>query len=173
MKRPKSKQARSKATTVSADTSQIEVKEQKGDLLIRDLWQNVTDSFHDMHVVNTYAKYHLAKTPEKCLQESERANKKIYLKACLQQRRHFSIFIASIDGLMGEEATSTLKRIASRLETKWRQTYSRMCGYIKSRATITLVRSTHPCIRGFRVTVHKISVHIPKREDGAALNLFR
>ena len=31
--------------------------EQKGDLLIRDLWKNGTDSIHDMRVVNTDAVY--------------------------------------------------------------------------------------------------------------------
>ena len=32
-----------------------EVTEQKGDLLIRDLWQQGTDSVHNMRVVNTNA----------------------------------------------------------------------------------------------------------------------
>ena len=57
--------------------------EQKGDLLIHDLWKNGTDSVHDMHVANTDAKSHLANTPEKCLQEAERAKKKMYLDSCL------------------------------------------------------------------------------------------
>ena len=47
----------------------------KGDLMIRDLWQNETDSVHDMRVMNTDAKYNLEKTPENCLQKVERANK--------------------------------------------------------------------------------------------------
>ena len=45
----------------------------------------------------------------------------MYLEACLQQRKHLSPFIASVDGLMGLEVTSTLKRLASRLATKWKQ----------------------------------------------------
>ena len=53
--------------------------EQKGDLLIRDLWQNGTDSVHDMRVVNTDAKSHTAKTPDKCLQVAERGKKRMYL----------------------------------------------------------------------------------------------
>ena len=86
----------------------IEVMEQNGDLLIHDLWQNGTDSVHDMHVVNTNAKSHTAKTPEKCLHEAERGEKRMYLEACLQQRRHFSPFVASVDGLLGVEAIATL-----------------------------------------------------------------
>ena len=95
-----------------------EVTEQKGDLLIRDLWQQGLDSVHDMHVVNTDALSYVQKTPEKCLHKAERGNKKMYLEACLQQRRNFSSFVASVDRLMGVEATATLKKIASCLATK-------------------------------------------------------
>ena len=44
--------------------------EQKGDLLIHNLWKNWTDSVHYMRVVNTDAKYHSGETPEKCLEDA-------------------------------------------------------------------------------------------------------
>ena len=97
----------------------------------------------------------------------------MYLEACLQQRRHFSPFVASVDGLLGEEETATPKRLASRLATKWKQYYSKTCGYVKSRIAITLVRATHLCMRGSRVPAHRISVQRLQWEDGAGLNLFR
>ena len=53
-------------TTDQAGAPPPEVTDQKGDLLIHDLWQNGTDSVHDMSVVNTDAKSHIAKAPEKC-----------------------------------------------------------------------------------------------------------
>ena len=96
-----------------------------------------------MRAVNTDAKSHLAKPPEKCLQEAERAKKQMHLEACLQQHRHLSPFVASADGFMGVEVTATLKRIASCLATKWWQPYSWMCGYARSRISTTLVRATH------------------------------
>ena len=68
-----------------------------------------------MRVVNTAAKSYWEKSPEKCLEEAEKSKKKMYLKGCLQQRRNFSPFVASVDGLLGVEATAFLKRIASRL----------------------------------------------------------
>ena len=71
----------------------------------------------------------------------------MYLEACLQQRRHFSPFVALVDGLLGVEATANLKRLASCLATKWKQSYSKMCGYVKSTIAITLVGTTHGCIR--------------------------
>ena len=108
-----------------------------------------------------------------CLQKAEWGKKKMSLEACLQQRQYFSPFVASVDGLLGVEATATLKRIACRLATKWKQYYSETCGYVKSRIAITLVRATHHCIRGYRVPAHRINLQQPQWEDGAGLNLFR
>ena len=126
-----------------------------------------------MREVNTDALTYQTKAPEKCLYEAEKGKKKMYLEACLQQRRHFYPFVSLVDGLLGVEATATLTRISSRLATKWKQSYSKTCGYVKSRIAITLVRATHRCIRGSRVPAHRISVQQPQWEDGAGINLFR
>ena len=85
----------------------------------------------------------------------------MYLEAFLQQRRHFSPFVALVDGLLGVESTATLKRLAIRLATKWKQPYSKTCGYVSSRIAITLVHATHRCIQGSRVPEHRISVQQP------------
>ena len=173
VKRLKDKPARASGSRDLDGAPPPEATEQKGDLLIRDLWQNGTDSAHDMHVMNTDAKSHYAKTPEKCLQEAERGKKRMYLEACLHQRRPSSPFFASVDGLMGVEAFATLKRLAICLATYRRQPYSKTYGYVKSRIVITLVRATHRCIQGSRVPAHPISVQRPQWEYGVGLNLFR
>ena len=134
---------------------------------------NGADSVHDMRVVNTDAKLHMKKDPERSLQEAEMGKKRMSLETCLQQRRHFYPFVAPVDGMLWEEATATLKRLDSRLSTKWKQPYSKTCGYVKSRIVITLVRATHRCIQGSQVPAHRISVKRPQWEDGAGLNLFR
>ena len=125
MKRPKSKPARTTGTTKRDNAPPLEAMEYKGDLLIRDLCHNETDSVHDMRIVNTDAKAQSAKPPEKCFQEANGAKKRMYLEAFLQQHRHFSPFMASVDGFQGVEATATLKRVAICLATNWRQPYSR------------------------------------------------
>ena len=101
MNRPNAKPASSKGIITTAVTWPLEATEEKGDLLIRNLWKNVTDSIHNMRVVNTDAKFHLEETPKKCLQEADRMKKKMYLEAWLHQRQHFSPFVFSIDGLLG------------------------------------------------------------------------
>ena len=75
-----------KPNPTSEAPAEPEVTEQKGDLLIRDLWQRGTDSVHNMRVVNTDTLTYLKKAPEKCLHEAEKGKKKMYLEACLQQR---------------------------------------------------------------------------------------
>ena len=94
VKRPKAKLARTTGTTDRYNAPPPEAKEQKGDLLIIDPWHNETNSVHDMRVVNTDAKSLSAKPPKKCLQEADRAKKRMYLNACLQQLRHFYPFVA-------------------------------------------------------------------------------
>ena len=77
VKRPKDKLANNSGSKDRDGAPLPEATEQKGDLLIRDIWQNGTDSVHDMGVVNTDAKTHYMKTPEKCLQEVERWKKRM------------------------------------------------------------------------------------------------
>ena len=111
-----------------------------------------------MRVVNTDALTYLSKAQEKCLHEAEKGKKKMYLEACLQQRQNFPPFVDSVEGLLGVEATATLKRIASRLATKCKHPYSKTCGYVKSRVAITLVRASHRCICRSWVPAQRISV---------------
>ena len=78
-----------------------------------------------------------------------------------------------MSALLEVEAMATLKRLASRLATKWKQSYSKTCGYVKSRIAINLVCATHCCIQGSWVPAHRVSVQRPQCEDGAGRNLFR
>ena len=68
VKRPKANPDRPSGSTDRYGMPPPEATEQKGDLLIRDLWQNGTNSVHNMRAVNTDAKTHVMKPPEKCLQ---------------------------------------------------------------------------------------------------------
>ena len=172
MKRPKAKPARTTGSSNQDNVTPPEATEQKGDLLIRDLYNNETDIVHDMCVMNTDAKSNSTNPPEKCLPEAERAKKCMYLEACLQQHTHFYPFFPSVDGLLGVEATDTLNRIYSRLAIKWQKTYPRTCSYVKIRISITLVQATHRCIQGSSVPVYRISVQRLQWEDGAGINLF-
>ena len=70
VKRPKANPDRTSGSTDQDGAPPPESMEYKGELLIRDIWQNRTDSVHDMRVVNTDAKTNAVKTLEKLLLHS-------------------------------------------------------------------------------------------------------
>ena len=72
VKRTKAAPATAGGTTNNGEVQPPEVTEQKGDLMIRDLWKQGTDSVHDMRVMNTDALTHRTKDPVICLHEAER-----------------------------------------------------------------------------------------------------
>eukprot|EP00978_Attheya_sp_CCMP212_P036998 scaffold171630_cov34-Attheya_sp.AAC.4 len=74
---------------------------------------------------------------------------------------------------MGKEATALVKQLASMTASRWRTTYSKVCGYFKAWMSIAVLRATHSCLRGSRVLTKNISskifMHI---EDGAGLGMM-
>ena len=87
-----------------------------------------TDSFHDMCVMNINATSYQSKSPEKCLETAEKVNKRKYFNTCLKKRRHFITFVVSVEVFLGVREEETLKRIARRLATKWKEPYPQICG---------------------------------------------
>ena len=158
MKRPKEKLARSKGKIVPYDTPLLEATEQKGDLLIRDLWLNETDSVHKMRVVNTDAKSHLAKNSGE-VSAGGGADKEEDVAGGLPPTTSKLISLCCLcrqtdrcgdDGYSEIDSQLPWNKVASTLLTDVR--------IFKSRVPITLVRATHRCIWESRVTAHKISV---------------
>jgi hypothetical protein len=147
--------------------------EERGDILIRNLWQNGTDCILDVRITDTDAASYRHKDPKKVLEQHEREKKKKYLQACLDQRRHFSPFVVSTDGLIGREAKVILKVLASRLAEKTGKPYSELCGYVNARMSIAIVRATHLCLRGSRIPTSRMSDRRPQWEDPAGIGLYR
>jgi hypothetical protein len=144
----------------------------RGDLLLRGFWARGTDCIVDVRVTDTDAKSYCKRPPDKVLESGEKLKKKKYLEACLEQRRHFTPFVCSVDGLLGREAQTFAKRLAAKLAKKWQRSYSQTCGYVNARLSIAIIRATHLCLRGSRIPTSKISTKFPQWEDGAGLALF-
>jgi hypothetical protein len=107
------------------------------------------------------------------LEAQEREKKRKYLEPCVQQRRHFSPFVVSTDGMLGKEAKVLMRTLAARLAEKWEKPYSEVCGYVNARMSIAIVRATHRCLRGSRIPTGRMSSRLPLWEDKAGLGLFR
>jgi hypothetical protein len=147
-------------------------EDDRGDILLRGFWARGTDCIVDVRVTNTDAKSYRHRDPSKVIATQEKEKKRKYLEPCLEQRRHFTPFVCSTDGLLGREAQTFAKRLAAKLASKWQKTYSQVCGYVKARLSIAIVRATHLCLRGSRIPAHLISNRRPQWEDGAGLALF-
>jgi hypothetical protein len=143
--------------------------DERGDVLVRGFWKNGTDCIIDIRCTDIDAKSVLSKDPAKVLENQEREKKKKYLGACLAQRRHFTPFVVSTDGLLGREAKRFLSTL---LVVKWEKPYSHVCGYVNARMSIAIVRATHLCLRGSRIPTSRMS-RLPQWEDTAGLSLFR
>jgi hypothetical protein len=73
--------------------------ESRGDVSIRGLWNRGTDCIIDVRVTDTDAKSNLSKDPAMILEAHEKERKKKNLETCLEQRRTFTPFVVSTDGL--------------------------------------------------------------------------
>jgi hypothetical protein len=87
-------------------------KEERGNLLIQGFWARGTDVIVDVCVTDTDAKPYRSRDPHKVLATQEREKKKKYLQSCLEQRKHFTPFALSTEGLIGREAGELLKRLS-------------------------------------------------------------
>jgi hypothetical protein len=146
----------------------------RGDILIRGLWSRSTDCIIDVRITDVDAKSNRSKDSDKVLSDHEREKKKKCLGACLEQRRHFSPFVVSTDGLvLGKEAKILLRKLSAMLAEKWEKPCSEVCGYVNARMSIAVVRATHLCIRGSRIPTGKMCNRLPRWEDKAGLGLFR
>ena len=109
---------------------------------------------------------------EKALSQHEKAKKTKYLAQCTAQRRHFTPFVVSADGLFAEEAKFVLQRLSQLLAQKWSKPYSVVRSYTNARMSIALARATTMCLRGSRIPASTLSR--PRCwDDCGALALFR
>ena len=99
-----------------------------------------------------------------------REKKDKYAKACADRRRHFTPLVFSTDGMMAAEAKAASKRLASRLATKWKRPYSELCGFVRSRLSVALVRSASHCLRGSRDPTTRTAT--ATWETGTGLGLY-
>ena len=86
-------------------------------------------------------------TPEKALAKVEKEKKYLYLQACLECRRTFTPMFYSADRIPGMEAFAAQKRLAALLSYKLKREYSEMCGFVRARMSLAIVRSNKLLLR--------------------------
>jgi hypothetical protein len=143
----------------------------RGDVAAHGFWKRGTTAIFDIRVTDTDGPSARGLDPAKILKRHEKAKRDKYLDLCLARRRHFTPLVFSVDGMRGTEAQAASKRLASHLSTKWKRTYSEVCGCVRSRLSIALARSTSQCLRSSRdSSAPKPSYHW---DSGTGLGLYR
>lgn len=124
--------------------------ELRGDISAHGFWTRGKTTIFDVRVTDTDAPSHSGQDPYKVLAKQERAKRDVYAAPCAERRRDFTPLVFSVDGLMGEKATEVSRRLACRLSKKWGRSYSTVCGFVRSRLSISLVRSVSMLLRAPR-----------------------
>ena len=148
------------------------LNDERGDLLCRNFWANGSDCIFDIRVSDTDAPSYIKLDPVKVIENQEKQKKQKYLQSCLDQRRQFTPVVLSIDGLLGQETKSIVRRLSLKLAQKWRTTYNYVIKFINSRLSIAIVRATHLCLRGSRVPIKNITSQRFHLEDEADMRLY-
>jgi hypothetical protein len=138
-----------------------------GDLAVHGFWTKGQTAIFDVRITDTDQPTNRNTAPSKVLLRHEKEKKNKYGDLCIAKRQTFTPLVFSIDGLLGKEATAASKRLASSLAAKWKRSYSEICGYVRSRISIALVRSSSRCLRADRTPTQRF--RNPMWESGTGL----
>ena len=145
--------------------------ESRADVSSYGFWNRGTTTMFDIRIVNLDAGSYLHMTPEKALAKTEKEKKDLYLQACLERRSTFTPIVYSADGIPGTKALAAQKRLAALLSYKLKREYFKMCGFVRARMSLAIVRSNSLLLHGPRDK----EAHIQQRSeltDGAVMALL-
>ena len=130
---------------------QVEVTaESRVDVSAHGFWKQGTTTIFEIRTVNLNAGSYLRMMPEKAIVNTDKEKKDLYLQDCLERRHTFNPMVYSTDGIPGAEASVAQKRLAAILSYNLKREYSEMCGFVKERMSLYIVRSNNLLLRGPR-----------------------
>ena len=81
---------------------------------------------------------------------AEKEKKDKYLQPCLEHIHSFNPMVYSVDGITGTEAVASQRRLSLLLSNKLKREYSEICGFVRSRMSLVIVRSNNLLLFGSR-----------------------
>jgi hypothetical protein len=156
---------------MAGTTQTIPSPELRGDLAVHGFWTKGQTAIFDVRITDTDQPTNRNTDPAKVLLRHEKEKKTKYGALCIAKRRTFTPLVFSVDGLLGKEATAASKCLASTLAGKWKRSYSEICGFVRSRRSIALVRSSSRCLRADRNPT--LRFRNPTWDSGTGLGLYR
>ena len=116
-------------------------------------------AFFDVRVFNPHAPTNRRLQLSSCYRSHENAKKRAYEQRIREvEHGSFVPLVLSVTGGMGRIATTTYKRLASLLSSKWNQPYSNTLGWLRCRLSFALLRASILAIRGARSSSGRVTV---------------
>ena len=103
-----------------------------------------------MRIVNLDTGSYLRQTSAKALATAEKEKKYKYLQPFMERRSTLTPMLYSVDVITGTEAIVSHQRLASLLRNNLKLEYSYMCGFVRARMSLAIVRSNILLLRGVR-----------------------
>ena len=128
-------------------------------------------TFFDVRIFNPHARSNRQTSLATCYRKHESIKKRTYEQRVREvEHASFTPLVLSASGGMASEATTFYKHLASKLATKWEQSYSHTLSWLRTRITFSLLRSAIQCIRGARSSCGH-AIRIPQAIDLAVSEL--
>ena len=77
------------------------------------------DYIVDVRIYDVNQKYYLTKNPSAVIKAAEAEKKWKHMSSCLEQRRKFTPFLVSCEGMMGREVDSFVRILSKSLSKRW------------------------------------------------------
>jgi len=124
--------------------------ELRGDIAAHGFWKRGRTTIFDTRIAYADAPAYAGQTCKAILARHEREKNAKYAEKCAARRRDFTPLCFTADGVLAPQANAASKRLAGLLARKWNRTYSEVCGFVRSRLSLALARSTTLLLRGAR-----------------------
>ena len=115
--------------------------ESQADVSVHGFWNWGTSALFDKQIFNLYAGSYVRQTSTYYLVTTKKGVKDKYLQTCLERRRSFTPMVYSADGIPKTEDITEQRRLAPLLSNKLKREYLEMCGFVRARMSLAIVRS--------------------------------
>ena len=102
----------------------------------------------DITIINLNAGSYLCMTPKNDLIHAEKDKKDLHLQACLECKRSFTAMVYSSEKTPKAEALAVQKGISALLSINLKKEYFELCGFMREKISIVIVRSNTLLLRG-------------------------
>ena len=126
-------------------------KETQGAVIVQGLWYRQVDAIIDVKLGDAVTDTYKYETITALLARWETINKDKHGKHCHDQRKHFSSFVLSVDGILGRGALVILSQLSQSMAEKREEPLLQVRGWVNGQIAIAVARSYSQMIHEARI----------------------